>query len=50
MTVCREKEMSKWLNNTEIELDGLNADSNGTKLKISASNLVVSLEVSGNSG
>ncbi|KAI6193875.1 NADAR domain-containing protein [Aphelenchoides besseyi] len=40
----RQKELSKWLNNTEIEMDGLNSDSDGSKLKISASNLVIALE------
>ncbi|KAI6184579.1 NADAR domain-containing protein [Aphelenchoides bicaudatus] len=40
----REKQTVKWLTNAEIELDGLNVDGDGSKLKISASNLVISLE------
>lgn len=37
--------MYKWLNNAETEIDGLNADSDGAKLRISASNFVIALEV-----
>lgn len=46
MFLFREKEVSKWINNTEIEMDGLNTDSEGEHLKISASNFVIALEVS----
>lgn len=41
----REKQTAKWLTNAEIEMDGLSTDGDGGKLRISASNLIIALEV-----